>query len=156
MLPYTTAHWKALFEHTGRHDLADKYDLDDRHQRNARIRELYADMASMTGQMSTEECLALCARLDIPATRIYSIDELPEHPHLKAVGLFERVEHPTEGPIYSIRPPTLFGRTPAELASPAPTLGEHTDEVLREAGLDDAEIDALAAAGAVRRGRGSG
>jgi formyl-CoA transferase len=152
MLPYTTAHWTAFFGHVGREDLAEKYRLDDRHERNARIKELYADMASVTRQLSTDECLDLCRKLDIPATRIYSIDEIPEHPHLKAVGLFEPVEHPTEGPIRSIRPATLFARTPAELALPAPTLGQHTAEILQEAGLDDAAIDALAARKIVRRG----
>lgn len=144
MLPYTTAHWNAFFGHVGRDDLARKYDIADRHERNAKIRELYADMASVTREMSTEECLELCSRLDIPATRIYGIDELPEHPHLKAVGLFQPVEHPTEGPILAIRPPTLFARTPADLALPAPTLGQHTQEVLREAGLDDQAIAGLA------------
>lgn len=144
MLPYTTAHWNAFFGHVGRDDLGRKYDIADRHERNAKIRELYADMASVTREMSTEECLELCSKLDIPATRIYGIDELPEHPHLKAVGLFQPVEHPTEGPIHAIRPPTLFARTPAELALPAPTLGQHTEEVLREAGLDDQAIAHLA------------
>jgi crotonobetainyl-CoA:carnitine CoA-transferase CaiB-like acyl-CoA transferase len=151
MLPYTAAHWTAFFAGAGRDDLAARYDFDDRHERNARVRELYADMASVTQEMSTADCLALCERLDIPATRIWSIDELTEHPHLKAVGLFEPVRHPTEGSMVAIRPPTRFARTPAELRRPAPTLGEHTAEILREAGLDAAAIDALFASGAIRR-----
>ena len=68
----------------------------------------------------TAELLALCRELDIPATRIHRIDELPEHPHLKAVGLFQRSTHPAVGPMVSVRPTTLFGRTPAQLALPAP------------------------------------
>jgi crotonobetainyl-CoA:carnitine CoA-transferase CaiB-like acyl-CoA transferase len=151
MLPYTTAHWRAFFDHVGRDDLARKYNLEDRHERNARIKELYADLATVTRQLSTEECLELCRRLDVPATRIYSIDELPEHPHLKAVGLFQPVEHPTEGPIFSIRPATRFSRTPAELALPAPTVGQHSEEILREAGFDDAAIERLAEKKCVRR-----
>ncbi|HET9204997.1 MAG TPA: CoA transferase, partial [Burkholderiaceae bacterium] len=78
--------------------------------------------------------------LDIAATRIYTIDELPEHPHLKAVQLFERHEHPAEGAIVGVRPPTRFARTPASVRRLAPLLGEHNDELLREAGLSDAQI----------------
>jgi crotonobetainyl-CoA:carnitine CoA-transferase CaiB-like acyl-CoA transferase len=147
MLPYTEDHWVALFERSGDPSLAGKYNLRDRHERNARLQELYADMVRITSAMTTAECIAMCSALDIPVTRIYSIDEIVDHPHLEAVGLFQRVEHPTEGPIRAIRPPVRFSRTPAELALPAPTLGQHTVEILREAGLDESSIEALLASG---------
>ncbi|MBL8349807.1 MAG: CoA transferase [Burkholderiaceae bacterium] len=145
MLPYTGEHWRRFFARTGRDDLSEKYAVDDRHARNARVKELYADMAAITGTLGTDELLALCAELDIPATRIHAIDELPDHPHLKAVAMFRPQQHPTVGPIVAVRPPTLFGRTPAELALPAPTLGEHSAAVLQEAGFTAAEIAALRA-----------
>jgi crotonobetainyl-CoA:carnitine CoA-transferase CaiB-like acyl-CoA transferase len=152
LLPYTAAHWRAFFEHAGRPDLAAKYGDADRHERNAQVREMYAAMFEIVARMSTEACLALCRRLDLPATRIYGIGELQEHPHLKAVGLFQKTLHPTEGPMVSIRPTTRFAATPAELALPAPDLGQHTEAVLREAGLDDAAIATLAARGVIRCG----
>jgi len=150
MLPYSNAHWTRFFEGVGRPDLAIQYDLQDRHELNARVAELYADMHAVTRTLTTEALLALCLRLDIPATRLYAIDELPEHPHLKAVGLFQEVDHPTEGRIRTIRPAARFGRTPAQLSRPAPSLGQHTDEVLRESGLTDTDIAALAESGAIR------
>jgi formyl-CoA transferase len=145
MLPYSGAHWRQFFMRAGRADLAAKYNFDDRHERNARIQEIYDDMARVTQAMTSAQCLALCEALDIAATRIYSIDELPEHPHLQAVGLFEHQPHPSEGRIVGVRPPTRFARTPASVRRPAPTLGQHNDEVLREAGFDDAQIGALKA-----------
>ena len=146
MLPYSGEHWRQFFRRTGREDLAAKYNFDDRHQRNARIQEIYDDMAGVTCHMTSAECLALCESLDIAATRIHTIDELPEHPHLKAVRLFERHEHPSEGPVVAVRSPTTFAGTPATARRPAPWLGEHNDEVLREAGYDDAQIARLKAA----------
>jgi crotonobetainyl-CoA:carnitine CoA-transferase CaiB-like acyl-CoA transferase len=143
MLPYTADHWRKFFARTGRDDLSEKYAVDDRHARNAQFKQMYADMAAITRTLGTDELLALCAELDIPATRIHAIDELPEHPHLKAVGMFQPQQHPSVGPIVAVRPPTLFGRTPAELALPAPTLGEHSAAVLQEAGFTEAEIAAL-------------
>ncbi len=136
MLPYTAEHWTVLFKNVGREDLAAKYNFHDRQERNARVKELYFDLAQVTLQMSSAECLALCDQLDIPATRIYSIDELPEHPHLKAVGLFEPLEHPTQGATLTVRPTTLFARTPASIRSSAPHLGEHSFECLVEAGIN--------------------
>jgi len=143
MLPYSGTHWREFFIRAGREDLASKYNFDDRHERNARIREIYDDMALVTQRMTSAQCLALCESLDIAATRIYTIDELPEHPHLQAVGLFEHQQHPSEGAIVAVRTPTRFARTPAALHRHAPTLGQHNDEVLREAGLDAVEIAAL-------------
>jgi len=143
MLPYTADHWRKFFARTGRADLSERYAVDDRHARNAQFKQMYADMAAITRTLGTDELLALCAELDIPATRIHAIDELPEHPHLKAVGMFQPQQHPSVGPIVAVRPPTLFGRTPAELALPAPTLGEHSAAVLQEAGFTEAEIAAM-------------
>ena len=145
MLPYSGEHWRQFFIRAGREDLAAKYNFDDRHERNARIREIYDDMAQVTRRMTSAQCLALCEALDIAATRIYTIDELPEHPHLKAVELFQHQQHPSEGAIVGVRPTTRFARTPAALRRPAPTLGEHNEEVLREAGFDAAQIAALKA-----------
>ena len=150
MLPYSGEHWRQFFIRAGREDLAAKYNFDDRHERNARIQEIYDDMALVTRRMSSAQCLALCEALDIAATRIYSIGELPEHPHLKAVQLFERHEHPAEGSIVGVRPPTRFARTPASVRRLAPLLGEHNVELLREAGLNDAQIAELEAKKVIR------
>lgn len=143
MLPYTATHWRRFFERTGRPELADKHQVDDRHARNAGVQALYADMAAITRGFSTAELLALCRQLDIPATAINRVDDLPQHPHLQAVGLFQPQVHPTVGPMLAVRPTTLFSRTPAELALPAPTLGQHSAQLLQEAGLSAAEIDSL-------------
>ncbi len=70
-------------------------------------------------------------------------------PHLAAVGMFAPVDHPTEGRIAQVKPPVSFSASPSSIRRHAPALGEHTDEVLREAGLGDAEIAALRRDGAI-------
>ncbi|MFZ6645969.1 CaiB/BaiF CoA transferase family protein [Undibacterium sp. TJN25] len=146
MLPYTDKHWQAFFRAAGREDLADKYSIADRLKRNAHIRALYQHVTELTPGKSTAEWLALCSELDIPATQIYQLDDLPEHPHLKAVGLFQESLHPTEGSIREIRPTARFSATPVSLRRPAPSLGQHTGEILQEAGFSTDEIASLQAA----------
>jgi formyl-CoA transferase len=96
-------------------------------------------------ERTTAEWMALCAECDIPATPIYKLDDLPNHPQLKAVDLFRTMQHPSEGSVSYVRPATKFAATPASVRAPAPRLGEHSREVLREAGFADSEIDALVA-----------
>lgn len=143
MLPYTNKHWQLFFREAGRADLAEKYNITDRHERNANIRALYRHLTELTPERSTAEWMDLCAKLDIPATPIYNLDDLPEHPHLKAVGLFQEANHPTEGRIREIRPAARFSLTPVSIRSHAALLGQHTREVLAEVGID---VDQAAAA----------
>lgn len=153
MLPYTNKHWTDFFGAVGRPELAEKCRNETRHERNARVKDLYADMFSVTRQLSSAECMALCDKLDIPASKIYGIDELPEHPHLKAVGMFQPLQHPTEGATITVRPPTMFARTPAAVRLTAPQLGEHSHECLSEAGVSSERLHALEKAGVIKQYR---
>lgn len=146
MLPYTERHWKAFFREMGRDDLAERYNIANRRERNANIRALYGHLAELAPLRTTAQWMELCAALDIPATPIYQLAELPGHPHLRAVGMFEESVHPTVGPIRQIRPTTRFARTPTRIRRPAPALGQHTEEVLREAGIAPEQIDRMMAA----------
>ncbi len=135
VLPYTEAHWIAFFNAVGKGDLIETFDIGDRQKRNARIQEIYAAVASITPLKTTAEWISLCDALDIPVAEIQSLDDLPLHPHLQAVGFFEEAEHPTVGRIRQARPSVKFSETPIGLHRHAPELGENTEEVLRE--LDD-------------------
>jgi formyl-CoA transferase len=100
---------------------------------------------------TTAEWMSICNQFDIPATPLYSLDELPEHPQLVATSLFQTMEHPSEGTVRYIRPPTKFARTPAAVRGAAPRVGEHSCEILREAGLQDDEINALLSSKTVKQ-----
>jgi crotonobetainyl-CoA:carnitine CoA-transferase CaiB-like acyl-CoA transferase len=105
---------------------------------------VYAELRKIILTKTTAQWLAICAEIDVPCAPIYALDALPSHPHLQAVGLFEEVQHPTEGAIRQIRPTARFAATPVRVRRPAPVLGEHTGEVLNEAGLSQDQIDACA------------
>ncbi len=99
-------------------------------------------------QKTTDEWVELFDKLDVPAARYNSIDDLLTDPHLKDVGFYKEEDHPTEGRLRRTRLANIFSGGAREDETHAPRLGEHTREVLAEAGYAPGEIDDLLAAGA--------
>jgi crotonobetainyl-CoA:carnitine CoA-transferase CaiB-like acyl-CoA transferase len=89
-------------------------------------------------------------RGDIPVQRMNTLDDIVADPHLNAIGYLKTVEHPSEGRIRMLEVPSEWSETRPEYRRPAPRLGEHTREVLREAGFADPKIDAMVKSGAAR------
>jgi crotonobetainyl-CoA:carnitine CoA-transferase CaiB-like acyl-CoA transferase len=81
----------------------------------------------------------------VPAGPILTYDQVFADPHVKAREMAVDVEHPTAGPTRVLGIPFKMSRTPGAVRRPAPTLGQHTDEVLRELGYDAASIGDLRA-----------
>lgn len=86
----------------------------------------YAGAEKLTVRQATERFEAA----DVPYAMIVPPTELPDDPHAIAMGLFEERDDPVVGRVRIPRHPAIFDGTPAQLAGPAPKLGEHTREVL--------------------------
>ncbi len=117
--------------------------------RVAHVEERLALTAEALLTRSTAEWLERLDAEQVPCAPVLRREELHRHPQIQANALVEESEHPRAGAIRQPRPAARFDRTPAAIRRPAPGLGEHTDEVLREAGYGAAEITALREAGTV-------
>jgi crotonobetainyl-CoA:carnitine CoA-transferase CaiB-like acyl-CoA transferase len=95
---------------------------------------------------TTAQWVEFCDRVSIPCMPVLGLEELPADPHLAAVGLFGVAEHPSEGKYRSVRRPVDFSAAPFRIRRHAPRLGEHTAEVLAQAGMSDSEIAQLTGA----------
>jgi len=145
-LMYNDAHWRAYLALVGE---AERFERDARFTtqsaRMDHIEEIYRWVAERMREHPTAHWLRELAAADIPVMKMMRLDELPDDPHLAASGGWIECEHPTEGRLRQLRPPVRLGDTPASIARPAPRLGEHTVECLREAGLDDGLVAELLA-----------
>jgi crotonobetainyl-CoA:carnitine CoA-transferase CaiB-like acyl-CoA transferase len=145
MLPYSGDNWCAFFEAVGHPECVEEFSVREPVLRARNIDKIYDKMSEIALSRTTKEWEELLLRIDVPHTAFAKLSEVAEQPHLKAVGLFVDLEHPTEGKIRQARPATKFSDSPPNIHRLPRRLGEHTETVLKEAGYTDAEIASLVA-----------
>jgi crotonobetainyl-CoA:carnitine CoA-transferase CaiB-like acyl-CoA transferase len=145
MLPYSGQNWCDFFEAVGHPECIEEFGVRDSVKRASNVDKVYKRMAEIALTRTTAEWEALLLSIDVPHTAFAKFTEVAEQPHLKAVGLFVDMDHPTEGRIRQARPATKFSDSPASIRRLAPRLGEHTEAILKESGFTDAEIASLVA-----------
>jgi crotonobetainyl-CoA:carnitine CoA-transferase CaiB-like acyl-CoA transferase len=152
LLIYNDKHWRNFFDLIGQSELAEDPRFCTHGARAAHIDEVYAYVADVIRTRPTQEWLDALARADIPASQLYTVDDLLVDEHLTATDFIRHVDHPSEGHLRTPAPLGQYQGTPTSLRRPAPRLGEHSREVLAQAGYDDARIDALVARGITQDG----
>ena len=150
VLVYNDKQWRAFFQLIGRNDLLSDPKYATQEARSRDFEGAYALIAAEMKKRGTAEWIAAMEAADIPVQRMNSLDDILADPHLAAIGYFREVEHPTEGRIRLPAVPSEWSESPPEYRRPAPRFGEHTREVLREAGFGENEIEAMLAGGAAR------
>ena len=153
VLIYTDKHWATFLELIGQgHLFAQDPRFASIGVRTQHINDLYGMVAQAMATASTDEWMVRLNRADIPCMPMHTVESLLQDPHLWAVGMLQQVEHPTEGAMLEIGVPVSFSATPnLSQQRPGPQLGQHSAEVLREAGLSPQAIDALQQSGATSR-----
>ncbi|MDR2332102.1 MAG: CoA transferase [Burkholderiaceae bacterium] len=142
MMPYTDQHWRRFFESMDRPELASDERYASQAARTRHIDELLNLLGSFLEQNDTAHWLALCDRLEIPAAPVARLDDLPSDEHLRATQFFVSLQDKAMGELRFARSSVRMDGRQAPMSVP-PRLGEHTDELLRQAGLSDAQIAAL-------------
>ena len=141
--------FRRLMEAIGRTDLANAPDLAGNVGRVARVAEIDGAIEAWTSTRKVADALAAMAAARVPAGKVYTAKDIHEDPHYRAREMILR-QATRDG--WSLDVPGVVPKlsgTPGTLRSPAPRLGEDTDAVLRELGLDEAAIAALRAKGIV-------
>jgi len=148
--PNTNAQAFAFFDAIGRPELKQDPRFNSAASRTRNARDYFKVQSEGLRGRTTKEWLEIFGPLDVPAAAYNGIDDLFEDPHLKDVGFFETEEHPSEGTIRRTKVPNEFSGGMREDKMPAPRVGQHTREVLREAGYGNAEVEALISDGAAQ------
>src|SRR5664279_2666283 len=142
-LIYNDKQWRSFAESIGRSEMLDEPRFASHAARHAHIDEIYEEVGRIFLGRSTAEWRELLERADIPVMPMHTLETILDDPHLNAVGFFKTIDHPVEGRIRQLQVPSTWSVSQPEPGGPAPTLGEHGRDILREAGFTADEIDRL-------------
>jgi crotonobetainyl-CoA:carnitine CoA-transferase CaiB-like acyl-CoA transferase len=135
--------WRSFCEAIERPDLAKQPEYATQAARFEHRPKLMALLGEIFRTRTSADWLTILEEHRVPAGPIYKMDEVFADPQVEHLGIAVPAHHPTRGDIRVVGQPLTLSRTPAGIATMTPGPGEHTDEVLREAGYSDSEIMAL-------------
>jgi formyl-CoA transferase len=146
----TNNHWRSLCAIIGRPE----YGLDERYKnnyvRNEHRAEVEGFIAEWTRQHTKGEIVAVLGG-EVPVGPVNTVDDIVNDPHVKVRDMLAEVEHPgTNRTVTIAGTPIKFTQTPGGVRHRAPMFGEHTDDVLKEAGYTDDELARLRADEVIR------
>ncbi|MEN3286291.1 MAG: hypothetical protein V7634_591 [Bradyrhizobium sp.] len=143
VIVYNDKQWNAFFEASGRTDLRDDPRFASFAGRSVNIDTVYGELARILETRTTAEWTELLIKADVPVMPMHDLEGVLSDPHLVATDFFPVVEHPTEGPVRSMRVPANWSDSKAEPERLAPRLNEHGEAILRDAGFSSDEIAAM-------------
>lgn len=127
IVPYTDQNIVDLFAILGAPELLAARGWDTPLARFRAMSDIHAEIARLTPARTTADWLTRFRAARVPAMPVTPIDAIFDDPHLKAVGMFREVEHPSEGRYRQIRPPIRYSAMPDPDIGHAPQIGEHQD-----------------------------
>jgi crotonobetainyl-CoA:carnitine CoA-transferase CaiB-like acyl-CoA transferase len=142
--------WQVFCPVIGRPELAN----DPRYRRNVDRAKNRATLIPILQDVfltkTYEEWEAIFLPEGIPFGAINNIEQVVNHPQVKARGALVEMNHPRAGNVRMVGAPVRLSETPGSVRTPSPMLGEHTSEVLRDLlGMSAAEVDALRSHGVI-------
>ncbi len=142
----------AMFEGLGHPEWNDdeRFNTKEAANRPENRAVLGALLADAFAVLTVDEAMAVLVEADVPSGRITELDELADHEQVVANDSVVEFDHPTAGRVRQPRPPARFSSTPAEPEWGAPTLGQHSTEILLESGWSEAEVAGLRTDGVIR------
>ena len=140
--------WREFCPAIGCPELADDPRFKTNGDRNKNRPALIDKLQEVFLTASYEEWEARLVKAGIPIGAINNVSQVLEHPQVKARGSIVEMDHPKAGKVKVVGVPIRFSKTPGSVRTPSPSLGEHTEEVLKEVlGMDETQIEALRSSG---------
>ncbi len=147
VLPYSDQNWRDFFKLAGREELMQDARFATLGQRVVNAKDLYGIVAEIVATRTSAQWIEALEAANIPVTPVNTMESLLDDAQLQASGFWHFIDHPTEGRLRQSDAPVRFSGSDFQIQQAAPTLGQHSEEVLLEAGLSLTEIDALFADG---------
>ncbi|MAP95007.1 MAG: carnitine dehydratase [Ponticaulis sp.] len=141
LVPYSDEQWEEFFKLGGRPEVFSDPRFSTYENRTSNITELYAIIEEVAAMRTTEDWLVLLREREIPAMGFKSNMDVLNDPHLTAVNFFEMLDHSVGSKYRTMKHPVHFSKTPANIRTEPPTLGEHTELVLSQLGLGTEMLD---------------
>jgi len=141
--------WERLAAALGRADLVARPEFLDGPARSANRAALNAGIGAVIATRNTAEWVALLNAAGVPCGPIYTMDQVFADPQVRHIGAAAPVRHSRLGDISLVNQAVRLSRTPATMARATPECGEHSDEILRQLGCDDARINELRSRGVI-------